>query len=359
MCEREDSNFRKQDRDLPDQIEGEHPPVLGRPDGIDDGRVAGPAVHADADPLGRAFDVTEGTSSEGQPTVVRTQRRRVRLPLILFLVTCLSTFWVGANGWLPFPATLPSRQTLIAHWQDGLIYMVCVLAILLTHEMGHFVATLRYRIPASLPFFVPFPIAPIGTMGAVIGMDGHRADRREIFDIGLAGPVAGLFVAIPITWIGILKLDMTQPSYGVIGFDLPLAVRLALDVLRPPGYESGQVIWISQWNPYFIAGLVGLFITGLNMLPVSQLDGGHVMYSLLLKRSRWVARGIVVLAVLDVLVRGQWHWSLMVLLVLLIGVSHPPTRDDSRPLGWFRVALGVFALLIPVFCFSPRLIVLG
>ena len=146
----------------------------------------------------------------------RHWKRRWRLPIILFLLTSASTFWVGANVWFPIHFLemssirgnwMPVRETLVAHWADGLIYMVAVLAILMTHEMGHFLATVRYRIPASLPIFLPFPMSPIGTFGAVIGMDGTRANRREMFDIGLAGPLAGLVVALPIVWFGLAGLD--------------------------------------------------------------------------------------------------------------------------------------------------------
>ncbi len=117
-----------------------------------------------------------GTGTSDRPA----SRRRIRLPLILFIATCLSTFWVGANHWFPLPGMGTVRQSLLAHWQDGLIYSGCLLTILLAHEMGHFVATLRYRIPASFPYFIPFPISPIGTMGAVIGMDGLRQSERVV-----------------------------------------------------------------------------------------------------------------------------------------------------------------------------------
>ena len=214
--------------------------------------------------------------------------RRVRLPVILFLATCLSTFWVGVNHWFPYPLMGTIRQELIAHWQDGLVYTGCLLAILVAHEMGHFLTTLRYRVPASFPYFIPFPISPIGTMGAVIGMDGLRANRKELFDIGLAGPLAGLVVAIPIMWIGITHLDLTQYGCGPFALDLPLITRIGLYIAKPPGYAPGAMIWFSQLNPYFMAGWVGFLITGLNMLPVSQLDGGHVMYTLFgRKRTGW------------------------------------------------------------------------
>ena len=129
------------------------------------------------------------------------------LPLVLFLLTCASTFFVGATGWMPMnflfsdvnPTVDPdpyfyisARRVILEHWRDGLIYMGCVLAILLTHEMGHFVMTVDVSRASQLPIFHPMPISPIGTMGAVIAMDGSRADRKQIFDIGLAGPLAGL-----------------------------------------------------------------------------------------------------------------------------------------------------------------------
>jgi Zn-dependent protease len=292
--------------------------------------------------------------------------RRIALPIGLFIVTCFSTFWVGASQWQPTgflePGTLmPVRQALIRNWDQGLIYMACVLAILLTHEMGHFLATVRYGIPASLPFCLPFPISPIGTLGAVIGMDGMKADRKEMFDIGLAGPLAGLVVAVPIMWIGIQQLDLTQEGHGLFALECPLAVRMTLDYVQPPGYQPGAKIWPSQLNPYFMAGWVGLLITGLNMLPVSQLDGGHVIYTLLGKRAHWVARGFMVVTVAYIFVdfAQAFGWTLMVVLILLIGTDHPPTRDDYVPLGWFRTGLGYASLLIPILCFAPRALMVG
>ena len=137
------------------------------------------------------------------PRVFYAKPRRVVLPVVLFLLTCASTFWVGVCQWnanmlAPFEAMvatasfLPVRQLLLANWESGLVYMLCVLTILLLHEFGHFFATIYYRIPASFPYFLPFPFNPLGTLGAVIGMQGNAADRKQIFDIGIAGPLAGL-----------------------------------------------------------------------------------------------------------------------------------------------------------------------
>ncbi len=297
------------------------------------------------------------------------RKRRVWLPIILFLLTCLSTFLVGANHWFPLglywlsggdEAGILQRQMVLAHWDDGLIYMACVLGILLTHEMGHFLATVWYRIPASLPYVIPMPFMPLGTFGAVIGMDGRRADRKEIFDIGLAGPLAGLVVAVPIMIWGIRTLDFSQPRFGPMDFHSPLLVEWLLRYFQPTGYRPGMTVAMSQLNPYFMAGWVGFLVTGLNMLPVSQLDGGHVIYTLFGKRSWWIARGFVGLAVAyfayAFMYGKETQWILMLGLILLIGIDHPPTRDDNVKLGWFRFLLGLASLAIPILCFAPQAI---
>lgn len=297
----------------------------------------------------------------------RSTRRWVALPVALFLATCVSTFLAGAMSWFPphflerwlaEQSLMPLRRAIVANWQDGLIYMGCVLAILLTHEMGHFLATVRYRIQASYPYFLPLPISPLGTLGAVIRMDGMQANRREIFDIGLAGPLAGLAVAIPVCLIGIQQMTFQGPEHGPFAVHPPLLLQAMLAVSSSGGYVWGEPISQGQLNPYFMAGWVGLLITGLNMLPVSQLDGGHVLYTLFRHRARWIARGFFGLSIAYLVVVGDMRWWVMIVLVLLIGVDHPPTRDDHVPLGWFRTTLGCLSLLIPVLCFAPQVITL-
>jgi len=298
--------------------------------------------------------------THGRLPGISLRTRRKKLPLALFVITCFSTFWAGVTGWLPGHYltlallqhdAMPMRRAILAHWQDGLIYAACLLSILLMHEMGHFLVALRCRIPASLPYFLPFPVSPIGTMGAVIGMAGMRADRKEIFDIGLAGPLAGLVVAVPIMWIGIQQLDLTSPCHGPFKLGPPLGVQLVLEHLGAGGCDASDGVWYSQLNPYYMAGWVGLLITGLNMLPVSQLDGGHVIYALFGRRAHWLARAFMILAVAYIVYNQDWGWSLMILLVLLLGTDHPPTRDDHVHLGWFRTILGLASLAIPLLCF--------
>jgi membrane-associated protease RseP (regulator of RpoE activity) len=306
---------------------------------------------------------------------LQARRRRVVLPIALFLLTCASTFFAGATGWLPDGYLmsgwgsmgaeadpyfmLPVRRAVVHYWPQGLIYMGCVLAILLTHEMGHFIMTLIYRVRSTLPYFVPFPISPIGTMGAVIGMDGASADRRQIFDIGLAGPLAGLVIAIPVAWAGAAQLNLTPDASAEHILRLPLAMRLMVDHLQPGAYNHQLGIPFAQLNAYFMAGWVGMLVTGLNMVPVSQLDGGHVTYALFGRWAHWLARGFMLtvfiyMAAMFYLYEQFPMWMLMAVLVLLIGTDHPPTRDDRAKLGWFRVLLGIASLAIPVFCFVPN-----
>jgi membrane-associated protease RseP (regulator of RpoE activity) len=238
------------------------------------------------------------------------------------------------------------------NWSQGLIYMSAVMGILLTHEMGHFLVALRYRVPASLPFFIPIPILPFGTMGAVISLEGSQANRRQMFDLGLSGPLAGLIVAIPITIVGIYHLDANPKNGEGFVFNNPLLIHYLIHFLRPDCADS-TTIYLNQFNSYLMAGWVGLFVTGLNMLPVSQLDGGHVAYSLLEKGAHSLARALLIAAMLFVLYTEQYGWVVMLVVVILLGIDHPPTADDSLEIGPIRRALGWLALLIPILCLSP------
>lgn len=287
---------------------------------------------------------------------LRSPKKRRRLPIILFVLTCFSTFIAGALYWTPawyLGQGIEFRRCFLENWQQGLIYMGTVLTILFFHEMGHFLAARRHRVPASYPFFIPFPISPIGTMGAVIGMRGNLADRRQLFDIGIAGPLAGLFVAIPLLLLGIKNLDMSAPPTGMYELDCPYIVDLLLPWIRPD-LKSIDTIAVSQLNAVFMAAWVGLLITGLNMMPVSQLDGGHVVYTLFLKRAHIIARVFLMTAILYAVFGSGGLWSVMIILVILLGTDHPPTANDRQPLGWFRTTLGYASLAIPILCFPIR-----
>jgi membrane-associated protease RseP (regulator of RpoE activity) len=302
--------------------------------------------------------------------------RRVALPVALFLATCVSTFWVGAVAWKPiahiealhrgiavFRENLPQGSPMAALWQalsvaqmdwrQGLLYMGLVLGILLAHEMGHFFVTVAHRIPASLPYFIPLPIVPFGTLGAVIGMEGSQANRRKMFDMGAAGPLAGLLVALPVTMMGILRLSAAPGLANDLCFHNPLIFQWLIAWLRPD-YPTPSFLYLNQFNAYLMAGWMGMLVTGLNMLPISQLDGGHMAYALLGPRgAHWLARGLLIAAIVFIIATESYLWVVMLVLVILLGADHPPTADDRCRLGLVRTVIGWAALLIPILCFPP------
>ena len=281
------------------------------------------------------------------PAVVR---RRV-IQGVLYLLTAATTFSSGVVGWEPLILGVDADIAggLAEHGMRGLVYMVAVLAVLTAHEAGHFVAAMIHGIPATLPFFLPVPVLLTGTLGAVIGMDGSRAGRRQLFDIAIAGPLAGLALAIPALVAGMAWAEPASSSL----FSLPLGGQWLLEWVRPD-IGSGTI----RPNALSMAGWVGLLVTGLNMMPLSQLDGGHVIYALFGNRSVWIARGVLLAAIAAIIVTGRTNWTLMVVLVTMIGVDHPPVHDEGLPLGVWRTALGLVSLLIPVLLFMPEPLVL-
>jgi len=273
--------------------------------------------------------------------------RRLLLQGGLYLLTAVTTFSAGVVGWEPLVLGVDADVTggLAEHGLRGLVYMLAVLAVLTAHEAGHFIAATIHGIPATLPFFLPVPVLLTGTLGAVIGMDGSRATRRELFDIAIAGPLAGLAIAIPALMAG---MAWAEPSAESL-FSLPLGGQWLLGWMRPD--LAGALI---RPNALFMAGWVGLLVTGLNMMPMSQLDGGHVIYALFGERSKWLARGVLLAAIAAIIVTGRTNWTLMVVLVTLIGIDHPPVHDEGPPLDRRRTALGLLSLLIPVLTFMPE-----
>lgn len=288
-----------------------------------------------------------------QPRAPR--RRRVKAPAFLFVATCLSTFYVGMTGWDFLAFITDPRGMLCQNWRQGMAYMLSVMGILLAHEMGHFLQAVRYGVPASLPFFIPLPITPLGTMGAVIALGGSQANRKQLFDIGLTGPLAGLVVALPLIYFGLLNATplpaSSDASLGGMHFGDPLLFKLLIAWLRPDVPDDSRLIVLS--NPLVFAGWVGMLVTGLNMLPMGQLDGGHVAYALMGRRAYWLARGMVLVSVAFIIITGQYTWSVMLGLIIFLGIHHPPTANDRVELGRFRTVLGWMSLAIPLFCFPP------
>lgn len=309
-----------------------------------------------------------GSPERATPPVIPQPRRGLfRTPWflwLLFALTLLSTTLCGLTAWSPIYAFETAfndgslhflRRLAVANLTVGLQYSLSLLAILGAHEMGHYLMTLRYRIPATPPIFIPLPIQPIGTMGAVIAMDGSQADKKQIFDIGIAGPLAGLLVVIPVLYLGYHSdpmLGLSPPA--TFQFGQPLLLQWLGKWMQPDSAISLATISNTQQNPYLMAAWTGLLVTGLNLVPMSQLDGGHIAYGLLGSRAVFLAIAIFLAATAFVVYQAvyeeQFTYGLMLLIVLLVGLRHPPSRDDRVELGIGRQILGWLTLCLPILC---------
>jgi membrane-associated protease RseP (regulator of RpoE activity) len=258
----------------------------------------------------------------------RSYRPSLQWPIILFIATCYTTW----------------------HAVD-LTYALAIMTTLLAHELGHFLQAVRYRVPASLPYFIPMPGSITGTMGAVIVMQPGMGNRRALFDIGITGPIAGLVPAILFSVIGLhwSHLEPVVAHRASLTLGEPLLFKLLAYLIIGPRPEGMDI----SLHAVAFAGWVGIFITALNLIPIGQLDGGHVLYALLLRRAHGIAQALLFAAMLAVVVWGYWGWTLMIVLLMLMGSKHPPTSNDDVPLGTGRTILGWASLWFVVFGFTP------
>lgn len=262
---------------------------------------------------------------QGQP-----ESRRLLLQALLFLMTIVTTALSG--GWA---------------------YSACLILILLFHEMGHYLAARYYGVPATLPFFIPFPFGLFGTFGAVIRLRGIIPHRRALFDIGIMGPAMGLVIALPVTVMGIAMSQVVRVD------GLP----------RLTTYLGDSILFylISNWihgplpqghdlllHPIGFAGWAGLFVTALNLLPMGQLDGGHIIYALFQRKSIAVYKLVFFsLATFSVIGRYQQWIFFLALTFFLVRLQHPPTLNEDVPLGRIRFLLGIAAMLFFAVTFPP------
>jgi membrane-associated protease RseP (regulator of RpoE activity) len=248
--------------------------------------------------------------------------------LILFILTVLST-WVTAGFW----------------------YSISIVSILFVHEMGHYLMCRRYGVSATLPYFIPFPLLnPFGTMGAVIRMKGIIPDRKALFDIGAAGPIAGFLLSLPVVAIGIYFSTVIQTgenSAFSIQLGEPLLFKFISNLIVGPLDDSQDILL----HPVAYAGWAGLFVTSLNLLPIGQLDGGHVLYSLFGKKSRLYY--LVFLGFLGMLSLIYPGWILLFILLVFLGRKHPPPWNDFTPLDKKRQLLAFLVFIIFLISFTP------
>ena len=271
------------------------------------------------------------------------------LHLALFAATFVTTAMASAlNQGIDIFAE-PARLVL------GFPYAIALMAILLSHECGHYFLSRLHRVDATLPFFIPAPpmIFFIGTLGAFIRMRTLPRDRRALFDIGAAGPWAGMMVAVPVLMLG-LSLSEIRPigpsaDAGLFLGDSLLFKGLTWLVLGSTGDNVTIVL-----HPIALAGWVGLLVTALNLLPVGQLDGGHVVYAAFGERwHRRISRAtLVTLIVLGV--GGAATWLVWAVLLAFLGLRHPPLLDGERPLDRRRTWAAVATLAMFIITFMPE-----
>src|SRR3990172_6413074 len=256
----------------------------------------------------------------------------------------LPTLFVGALGQGADPFSDPTSLLV------GLPFSVSLLSILGVHEMGHYLTARRYGVQVTLPYFIPAPVG-LGTFGAFIKMKSPVIDRRSLFDIGIAGPLAGLALAIPVLMIG-LRLSEIVPSGGRMGISLgsPLLFMLVQQMVLGTIPEGMDVLL----HPVAFAGWIGLFVTALNLLPLGQLDGGHIAYALVGRQSEKLA--FVTAVVLALLGLTFWlGWLFWAFLGFMLGFKHPQPMNDVTPLDPTRrlLALGALILLLCLITPSP------
>lgn len=305
------------------------------------------------------------------PSVPR-QRKFPTLNLVLFLLTIAATIAVGAEmavggTWIEPPTS--AWGTIRA----GLPFSLSLLVILVAHEMGHFVAARYHRVDASWPFFIPFPWG-VGTLGAVIRMRGRIPTRNALIDIGASGPLAGAIVAVPVLLYGLSlsRIDEIPVEPNLLFGNLSILHLVRSWWLHLPPYAFGssmepqpllyvllkRAVFAVQGHqdvfvhPIAFAGVIGLFVTALNLMPVGQLDGGHVAYAVFGRKARRIGQAFAVL-MFAMAIFSSATWLLWVLLVgRFVGFNHPPVEREE-PLSPARRAVVVATLILFVLTLTP------
>ena len=288
---------------------------------------------------------------EGQDTIlvapVPAKRRRSRpsINLLLFLATVGTVVFGGAvqEGYNPL-ADPPSALV------RGIPFACALLGILVTHEAAHFLAAKAHGMKATLPYFIPMPLSPIGTFGALIRMESPIKDRKALLDVGISGPLAGLVVALVVLVVGLRYSEVmpSDPSLPYMELGTGILVNWITDMVLGPLPEHLVVVL----HPIALAGWFGVFITAINLIPVSQLDGGHVGYAFFGSAHRFVAVAVFVGMIALGVFSPYWlMWA--VLIFALGGLRHPPPLNDITPLDTKRKLLAILSFVLLLLLSTP------
>jgi len=304
----------------------------------------------------------------------RLPSRRPLINITLLAATLLTTTVAGAFaafGYLnpdfcyscygPESALLPLGRAFM--WAGFVQFAFPLMLILGVHEMGHFVASKVHGLSPSFPYFIPLPplfAVNIGTLGAFISLREPIPSRKALFDIGAAGPIAGLVIAVPVVLLGSFLMAVDPVEIVDEGGTVFLGTPLLFDALAAPFDISDTAII----HPVALAGWVGLLVTGINLLPAGQLDGGHIATAWLGRSAAMlssIALGVLILLGLgippfseDQFIPGYGGWLIFAVLILFLGTRHPPTLDNITGLDPRRTALAVGSLMLAVVCFTPN-----
>jgi membrane-associated protease RseP (regulator of RpoE activity) len=288
------------------------------------------------------------------PAPTAAGRPRTWVNGLLFVLTVLSTLMAGTIQYLnsTYPtldwAELP--RAVVANLAHGVPFTVALLGILGVHEFGHYFVARHYRLDVSLPYFIPFPLNPFtGTLGAVIRIQSPFESRTALFDVGIAGPLAGLAVAVPVVVVGLHHAQLVPQAEAL--FNTPLLFQW-LEHLVTPAAQAGMHADLEA-SPLLMAGWWGFLITALNLVPISQLDGGHIAYALFGRYNRYVAWSVLAVAALATLLNPGY--VVMLVLVVMMGVTHPPALNDLTPVDMPRRILGLatFGLFLTLITLRP------
>jgi Zn-dependent protease len=280
------------------------------------------------------------------------------LHVLLFLLTVFTTLVIGArlshNFYANQPAYCVDEDFFPWKWAlsepsrllGGIPFSLTLMLILFAHEMGHYIACLRYRVYATLPFFVPAPTL-IGTMGAFIRIKSPIQSRRALFDIGIAGPIAGFVLAVPSMFIGLL-LSKHAPelmTHSELQFNSPLIFHLATAIIPSLRHPISEL----AFHPIAFAAWVGMFMTALNLLPGGQLDGGHIVYAVWPRWHRRISKSLVI-ALLPMGLFFWAGWLVWAAILITFGMRHPlvPIEPDMDARRKWIAALGLLMFVLTI-----------